>query len=627
MPDPPHTGAFPPADARTTIPHVPGRQRMPHPADTEEVTAMLQVPPPRFSRPQAPPLPSAPPPPLPPTPPTPAAGLPKVCSTCGKRYPAEVFLCLNDSMPLVADGPLPEPVDPLIGQLLNDTFQVVRLVGEGGMGKVYEARHTRLKDRRFAIKVLLPEFAQNPELVARFQREAESASSISHPNVVEVIDVFHTRDGAPCIAAEFLDGEELGAFVDKVGRLGVPFAIGVARQICRALAAAHAQGVVHRDMKPENVFLLKQLPGESGVPRIKVIDFGVSRVKDHDIHLTQAGVILGTPSFMAPEQARAEVVDERADIYGVGAVLYNLLTGVRPFDADDPTRTLIMLLTEELAPARSINPAIPPALDAVMRRCLAKNRAERYGTMKELEDALAPFDADAVRPPSPSFSQMAPMPQRQSAPPPPAYPAPRPSQDFMAAEPSATLPAEATTVLGMVALILGAGHAGALTARRVVRPQVIAFGAVYVWLAYTALVHLLLGVARLVMGEGAFDGVGSLVFLHIFAVGLSVVAAALAAQHVREKMWDDYARLEPFAQDLRAGVLLSLFGMSGVLGLARWLGVALLGDREVTFSAGWDVLVFMGGALGVLGFIVRRMAFKGAPQSPPHAQPQRGPFG
>ena len=157
-----------------------------------------------------------------------------------------------------------------------------------------------------------------------------------------------------------------------------------------------------------------------------------------------------------------------ADIYGVGAVLYNLLTGVRPFDAEDPTRTLILLLTEELAPARSINPAIPPALEAVMRRCLAKNRAERFSTMEELESALAPFDADAIRPPSPSFSQ---MPQRQSAPP-PMYSAPRPSQSFADAEPSATLPAEATTLLGMVALIIGAGHAGALTARQIRRAHV-----------------------------------------------------------------------------------------------------------------------------------------------------------
>lgn len=591
---------------------------------------MLQAPPPRIVRPssppQAPPLPPAAgraplPPSRPPAPSRPElaptvtvavahpqnpAALPRVCPSCGSRYPVEIFLCPRDSMPLVLDGALPEVVDPLIGQILNDTFQVLRLVGEGGMGKVYEARHLRLKDRRFAIKVLLPEFAQNPEIVARFKREAESASSISHPNVVEVIDVFYSRDGAPCIAAEFLEGEELGAFVEKVGRLGVPFAIGIARQMCRALGAAHAQGVVHRDVKPENVFLLKQKPGESGVPRIKVIDFGVSRVKDHDIHLTQAGVILGTPSFMAPEQARAEVVDERADVYAVGAVLYNLLTGQRPFDSDDPTRTLIMLLTEELPPVRASNPLVPPQLDAVIRRCLSKTKEERFASMADLEAALAPFDMDAGRPPAPSHSQM---------PPAPVF-APRPSVPEN--DVSATLPVEASTPLQVVALVLGSGQVGPLTARRLTRPQVIAFGLVSTWLAYVTLVHLLLGLARLVSGDGAFDTVGSILFLHIFAVGITVVGAALVGQHVREKLWDDASRLERLAQDLRAFALVSLVGLSSVLGLARWIGVGLLGDKEVTFSPGWDVLIALGGALGVLGFVVRRIAFPaGAPSDPP----------
>ena len=185
----------------------------------------------------------------------------------------------------------------------------------------------------------------------------------------------------------------------------------------------------------------------------------------------------------------------------------------------------------------------------------------------------------------------------------------------------------------MVALVLGSGAPGASTSRRVIRPQVIAFGVLCAWLAYTALVHLLLGVARLSLGDGAFDSVGSLVFLHIFAVGLSVVTSALVAQHVREKMWDDHARLEVLAQDLRSGALLSLFGISGVLGLARWLGVALLSDKDVTFSAGWDVLVFMGALVGTLGFVVRRFAFDAARTSrssrashPAHDQ-TRGPFG
>ena len=161
----------------------------------------------------------------------------------------------------------------------------------------------------------------------------------------------------------------------------------------------------------------------------------------------------------------------------------------------------------------------------------------------------------------------------------------------------------------MVALVLGAGQVGPIVARRVVRPQVIAFGVLCIWLAYTAIVHLLLGLGRLFAGDGAFDTIGSLVFLHLFAVGLAVVGGALGAQHVREKVWEDHPRLEELSQDLRAAAMLSLFGIGGVLGLARWLGVAVLSDKDVTFSAGWDVLVFLAGALGVLGFVVRRIAF------------------
>ena len=571
MPAPPRRGPSPPgaaySDIRGTIPLVPGAAI--DFGGTEEVTAFLPAPGARASAPPPPPAP----PPL-------ELDLPKFCSSCGRRFGPEMFLCPFDSLPLLADRPLPETVDPLIGQVLNQTFRVVRLIGEGGMGKVYEARHLRLGDQRFAVKVLLPEFAQNAEIVARFQREAESASSISHPNVVQVIDVHRTREGAPYLVAEFLDGEELGAFVEKVGRLGVPFAVGIARQVCRGLAAAHAKGVVHRDMKPENVFLLRQQAGEQGVPRVKVIDFGVSRVKDHDINLTQAGVILGTPSFMSPEQARAEVVDERADIYAVGAVLYNLLTGLRPFDADDPTRTLIMLLTEELPPVRQSNPMVPPGLDEIIRVCLAKNKEERFRTMAELEAALAPFDAlDA---------------QRASAPPPLSLP-PR------GAAPSAL---GGGTPLELVAQAIGGGAPAA----RALRPHVIGYGVAMLLLAYGTLALLLLGVARVVFGEGAFDGVGSLLFLHIFALGLTIVAGAIVGQSVRERVWDDDRRLAELAQDLRAAVLVSLLGLVLSLGLARWLAIAVLNDAPVAFSGAWDILAALGCAFGALGFVARRGA-------------------
>src|SRR5580692_319310 len=182
---------------------------------------------------------SAPPVPKAPEPPAPKADLPKVCGLCGGRYPEDFRVCPRDATPLESTV-LGD--DPFLGKVLGETYEIARLVGEGGMGRVYEARHLRLPDRRFAVKVMHPEFARQPEVVARFQREAESASSIGHPNVVDVFDVHKTPDGVPYLVGEFLEGEELGDYIQRVGKLDVPFAVGIARQVCRAPGAAHARG-------------------------------------------------------------------------------------------------------------------------------------------------------------------------------------------------------------------------------------------------------------------------------------------------------------------------------------------------------------------------------------------------
>ena len=256
------------------------------------------------------------------------------------------------------------------------------------MGKVYEARHLRLRDRRFAVKVLHSEFARQPDIVARFQREAESASIIGHPNVADVYDVHKTPDGVPYLIGEFLEGEELGAFLTRVGRLDVSSACNIARQVCRALAAAHERGIVHRDMKPENVFMAKQ--GASRI--VKVLDFGISKAGARDTRLTETGMIMGTPSYMAPEQARGEKVDLRADVYAIGALLYQMVTGERPFDLPEPAATLTMVLTQEPRRPRSIVPGIPDALELVIQRAMAKDPHDRYQTAMSLAEALAPFD-------------------------------------------------------------------------------------------------------------------------------------------------------------------------------------------------------------------------------------------
>ncbi len=226
------------------------------------------------------------------------------------------------------------------------------------MGRVYEARHTRISSKRFAIKMLHPEFARQPQVISRFQREAEAAAAVHSPHVVSVFDVHRTAEGRPFLVTEFLEGKELADYLSEAGKMQTGPAVRIVRQICKALAAAHAKGVVHRDMKPENVFLT----GDLATPAAKVIDFGISKVGDAPgAALTQTGMIMGTPSYMAPEQARGERVDHRADIYAVGAILYCALTGSRPFDRSDPTATLTAVLTEDPPRPRSLEAEHPRA--------------------------------------------------------------------------------------------------------------------------------------------------------------------------------------------------------------------------------------------------------------------------
>ena len=311
--------------------------------------------------------------------------LPRRCPRCQGRFPADFRVCPRDATPL---EDAPQDLDPLLGAVLADTFQIVRVIGEGGMARVYEATHVRLPNKRFAVKVLLPAQAQNAEVVARFQREAEAASGIAHPNVVDVYDVHRAPTGQPFLVCEYLDGTDLASLLERRGKLEVPFAVDVARQLCHALAAAHARGVIHRDVKPENVFLV----GDPASPTVKVIDFGISKVDDGSgSHLTRTGMIMGTPAYMPPEQARGAKADGRADVYGVGAILYRALTGKLPFDYDDAAEALSAVLTLEPPRPRTLEPSIPPALELVVQRAMAKDPADRPASMAELEADLLPF--------------------------------------------------------------------------------------------------------------------------------------------------------------------------------------------------------------------------------------------
>jgi len=320
-------------------------------------------------------------------PPSTVVTRPRRCPQCDARYPREFRVCPQDATPL--EDALEQ--DPLIGAVLADTYHIVRLIGEGGMGRVYEAQHTRLGKRRLAIKLLHDDMARQPDILTRFEREAEAASTIAHPNVVEVLDIHRLEDGRPYIVCEFLEGEELGALLDRVGTLPVPTAIRIVRQICRALMAAHERGIVHRDMKPENVFLV----GDLHAPRVKVIDFGISKQNDDSAKLTRTGMVMGTPAYMAPEQARGEHVDSRADIYAVGGLLYRAVTGQKPYDGEDGAQVLTLVLTEEPRRPRTVAPSVPEALELVIQRAMARNPGERHASMAELEAELAELDPES----------------------------------------------------------------------------------------------------------------------------------------------------------------------------------------------------------------------------------------
>ena len=323
-----------------------------------------------------------------------AVRLGKICPSCLERYPMDFRVCPRDATEL-ADVAADEEVDALLGATVGDTFSIVRVIGEGGMARVYEGRHVRLPNKRFAIKVLHHMYAQQPMIVARFQREAEASSGIGHPNVVDVFDIGTTPDGRPYLVSEFLEGKDFATLLDERERIDAAAAVHVVRQVCRALTAAHARGVVHRDVKPENVFLV----GDMESPVVKVLDFGISKFDDGGgATLTQTGMIMGTPGYMPPEQARGGKVDHRADIYGVGAMLYRAVTGKLPFDSDDASEALTMVLTQDPPRPRSIQPSIPEALEMVIQKAMAKDPEDRHRSMTELDERLAPFDPETSSP-------------------------------------------------------------------------------------------------------------------------------------------------------------------------------------------------------------------------------------
>jgi serine/threonine protein kinase len=500
------------------------------------------------------------------------------CTACETRYPADFLVCPRDASPLVDESGDGAANDPLLGRLLGETYQIVRVVGEGGMGRVYEARHLRLKERRFAVKTLHADLAKNQEIVARFLREAESASSLSHPNVVDVFDVHHLPDGTPYFVGEFLDGEEVANYVRDRGPLEPRMAAAVGRQICRALTAAHARGIVHRDMKPENVVVLKSsidalANGEVHAVTVKVLDFGISKVGGSEReHLTRTGVIMGTPSFMAPEQARGKSVDLRADVYSTGAVLYFMLTGRRPFDSDDPTSTISMVLTQDPPRPRSIDPRIPESLELIVQKAMAKEARDRFQTMSELEKALAAFERAGRAMMVVDHDSRKPV----SVPP---------------AELGASKAHRAFDLAKRMFAMSTPSPQHSETLARVARPTITVASAVLgTWLV-GGTTAALAGLVR-VLHDGEITLTESL----LLVVGCLFAAAtpfALYVLHVKKAIWPNSVRALQLASDLKRTATAALVTYGGLSIAARIGHTVVWRNSEGVASGLWDIALFV----------------------------------
>jgi serine/threonine-protein kinase len=279
--------------------------------------------------------------------------------------------------------------DPLIGRIINDRFKINALIARGGMGKVYRAEQAPL-GRVCAIKVLNPNYAgeHDPEFHKRFFLEASIASKLTHPNTVTIFDYGRTEDEVYYMAMEYLEGHTLHRAI-REGFFPEERAAHIARQICRALREAHSLGVIHRDLKPANIFLVEH--GDE-TDFVKVLDFGlvknVSGDKGED--LTQTGLFMGSPKYMAPEQIRGDKVDARTDIYALGIIMYEMITGKVPFDRPNSVNILMAHVNEEPPPMRQMNPAIhiSPQIEDAVGRCMAKDPDQRFRSMDEVLAAL-----------------------------------------------------------------------------------------------------------------------------------------------------------------------------------------------------------------------------------------------
>jgi serine/threonine protein kinase len=305
------------------------------------------------------------------------------CPKCGEHFGPTVRLCPKDGSVLDSD---PAP-DPRIGQVLDGKYRLDAFLSEGGMGAVYRATHIMLS-RVVAVKLIKPELVTSPDLVRRFQREAQAASNLNHPNIVGVFDLGQTADGTLYIAMEFIDGPSLKDVIRQSGPMAPSRVVAILRQVASALSLAHKHNIIHRDLKPHNVMLATDKERREIA---KLLDFGIAKTfDDAATQLTVTGFALGTPQYMAPEQAAGKVVDGRTDLYSLGIILYEMLAGEVPFSDPSTAAILVKQMTEVPEPPSTRNPkaSIPPSLEGIALKCLEKDPAKRFQTADEFCAAL-----------------------------------------------------------------------------------------------------------------------------------------------------------------------------------------------------------------------------------------------
>jgi serine/threonine protein kinase len=297
----------------------------------------------------------------------------KVCPQCGTRYEADHMFCFLDGAALIQA----QNSTDLVGSIIAERYRVVSKLGDGGMGQVYLAEHVRMK-RRCAVKIMRPQLMSDPVAVVRFNREAENASQISHPNVCAVYDFGETPTGLIYLAMEFIDGEPLSRILEREQSLIPVRAADVISQTADALSAAHGLGILHRDLKPDNIMIAKS---RAGTDHVKIVDFGIARVMSKESQqLTSTGIAVGTPEYMSPEQFAGDTLDARTDIYSLALVAYHVVTGAHAFGSGTTTDHLLARLTQPPRRLAAVKGDVdwPESMQRVFDRALSADPSQRY---------------------------------------------------------------------------------------------------------------------------------------------------------------------------------------------------------------------------------------------------------